>query len=156
MTRFSEVCQRGDGRLRGKRKHPGSLALLVAVNDHSRMAFTQMLPDQKAGTTIGFLNSAVQFFARHGIGVRALLTDNGSSYRLLLQPCFSNSPEPPTSAGNKPSESYLRGPGRPACGTRGRRGKKGHRACRQGAMSALSAVVVKQASIRIANDCQSG
>ena len=81
MTRFSEVSLRGDGRLRGKQKHPGFLALHVAVDDHSRMAFTQMLPDQKADTTIGFLNSAVQFFATHGIGVRALLTDNGSSYR---------------------------------------------------------------------------
>ena len=81
MTRFSEVSLRGDGRLRGKQKHPGFLALHVAIDDHSRMAFTQMLPDQKAETTIGFLNSAVEFFATHGIGVRALLTDNGSSYR---------------------------------------------------------------------------
>jgi len=81
MTRFSEVSLRGDGRLRGKQKHPGFLALHVAVDDHSRMAFTQMLPDQKAETTIGFLNSAVEFFASYGIGVRALLTDNGSSYR---------------------------------------------------------------------------
>jgi len=81
MTRFSEVSLRGDGRLRGKSKHPGFLALHVAVDDHSRMAFTQMLPDQKAETTIGFLHQAVDFFARHGIGVRALLTDNGSSYR---------------------------------------------------------------------------
>ncbi len=81
MTRFSEVSLRGDGRLRGKQKHPGFLALHVAVDDHSRMAFTQMLPDQKADTTIAFLNSAVQFFAAHGFGVRALLTDNGSSYR---------------------------------------------------------------------------
>jgi len=81
MTRFGEVSLRGDGRLRGKRSHPGFVALHVAVDDHSRMAFTQMLPDQKAETTIGFLNSAVAFFATHGIGVRALLTDNGSSYR---------------------------------------------------------------------------
>ena len=81
MTRFSEVCLRGDGRLRGKSKHPGFLALHVAIDDHSRMAFTQMLPDQKANTTIGFLRSAVDFFATHGIGIRALLTDNGSSYR---------------------------------------------------------------------------
>jgi len=81
MTRFSNVSLRGDGRLRGKRKHPGFLALHVAVDDHSRMAFTQMLPNQKADTTIGFLNSAVEFFASHGIGIRALLTDNGSSYR---------------------------------------------------------------------------
>ena len=81
MTRFSEVSLRGDGRLRGKQKHPGFLALHVAVDDHSRMAFTQMLPDQKAETTIAFLRSAVEFFACHGIGIRALLTDNGSSYR---------------------------------------------------------------------------
>jgi transposase InsO family protein len=81
MTQFSEVSLRGDGRLRGKQKHPGFLALHVAVDDHSRMAFTQMLPDQQAGTTIGFLHSALDFFASHGIGVRALLTDNGSSYR---------------------------------------------------------------------------
>ena len=81
MTRFSEVNLRGDGRLRGKQKHPGFLALHVAIDDHSRMAFTQLLPDQKAETTIAFLNSALDFFARHGIGVRALLTDNGSSYR---------------------------------------------------------------------------
>jgi transposase InsO family protein len=81
MTQFGQVSLRGDGRLRGRRKHPGFVALHVAVDDHSRMAFTQMLPDQKAETTIAFLNSAVEFFARHGIGVRALLTDNGSSYR---------------------------------------------------------------------------
>ena len=81
MTQFGEVSLRGDGRLRGKRSHPGFLALHVAVDDHSRMAFTQMLPDQKAETTIGFLNSAIEFFSRHGIGIRALLTDNGSSYR---------------------------------------------------------------------------
>ena len=91
MTRFSDVSLRGDGRLRGKQKHPGFLALHVAVDDHSRMAFTQMLPDQKAGTTIGFLNAAVEFFARHGIGVRALLTDNGSNYRSqqFRQACLS-------------------------------------------------------------------
>jgi transposase InsO family protein len=81
MTRFSEVSLRGDGRLRGKQKHPGFLALHVAVDDHSRLAFTQMLPNQKTETTCDFLRSAVEFFARHGIGVRALLSDNGSSYR---------------------------------------------------------------------------
>jgi transposase InsO family protein len=81
MTRFSEVSRRGDGRLRGKHKHPGFLALHVAVDDHSRLAFTQMLPDQKAETTVAFLSAARDFFATHGIGLRALLTDNGSSYR---------------------------------------------------------------------------
>ena len=81
MTRFSEVTRRADGRLRGKRKHPGFLALHIAIDDHSRLAFTEMLPDQKKETTIAFLEHAREFYARHGIGIRELLTDNGSSYR---------------------------------------------------------------------------
>jgi len=84
MTRFSQVSLRGDGRLRGLRQHAGFEALHVAVDDHSRLAFTQVLPDQKAHTTIAFLQHALQFFAAHGITVRALLTDNGSSYRSHL------------------------------------------------------------------------
>ena len=89
MTRFGEVSLRGDGRLRGKGKHPGFQALHVAVDDHSRLAFTQMLPNQKAETTIAFLENAREFFVRHGFPVRALLTDNGSSYRshLFRQAC---------------------------------------------------------------------
>jgi transposase InsO family protein len=81
LTRFDEVLMRGDGRRRGLRKHPGSEALHIAIDDHSRMAFTQILPDQKTPTTIGFLRDALAYFASHGIRVRALLTDNGSSYR---------------------------------------------------------------------------
>jgi transposase InsO family protein len=81
MTRFTEVSQRADGRLRGKRKHPGFCALHIAIDDHSRTAFTQMLADQKAETTIGFLRDAAAFFAQRNVQVRALLTDNGSAYR---------------------------------------------------------------------------
>jgi transposase InsO family protein len=90
LTRFQQVVWRGDGRRRGQHKHPGWEALHVAVDDHSRMAFTQILPDQKTHTTIAFLKEAVDFFARHGIRVRALLTDNGSSYRSyrFRQVCF--------------------------------------------------------------------
>ena len=81
MTRFQQVSWRADGRRRGQHKHPGWEALHVAVDDHSRLAFTQILPDQKSDTTIAFLRNALDFFARHGIRVRALLTDNGSCYR---------------------------------------------------------------------------
>jgi transposase InsO family protein len=81
MTRFGEVVVRGDGRLRGVREHPGMLALHVAVDDHSRVAFTRMLADQKAETTIAFLREAVEFFAQRNVRVRALLSDNGSCYR---------------------------------------------------------------------------
>jgi transposase InsO family protein len=81
MTRFGEVSLRGDGRLRGKKEHPGMLALHVAVDDHSRVAFTSILADQKTETTIAFLRQAVDFFARRNVQVRALLSDNGSCYR---------------------------------------------------------------------------
>jgi transposase InsO family protein len=81
MTRFQQVSWRADGRRRGQHKHPGWEALHVAIDDHSRLAFTQILPDQKTDTTITFLRHALEFFARHGIRVRALLTDNGSCYR---------------------------------------------------------------------------
>jgi transposase InsO family protein len=90
MTRFREVSWRGDGRRRGQHKHPGWEALHVAIDDHSRLAFTRILADQKTGTTIAFLRDAVDFFARHGITIRALLTDNGSSYRshLFRHACY--------------------------------------------------------------------
>jgi transposase InsO family protein len=81
MTRFGEVKVRGDGRLRGGRKHPGFSALHAAVDDHSRLAFTRVLADQKAETTIGFLREAVAFFAQRNVQLRALLSDNGSCYR---------------------------------------------------------------------------
>ncbi len=81
MTRFGEVVVRGDARLRGKKQHPGLLALHVAVDDHSRVAFTRILADQKAETTIAFLREAVDFFASSNVQVRALLSDNGSCYR---------------------------------------------------------------------------
>jgi transposase InsO family protein len=81
MTRYQQVSLRADGRRRGLHQHPGSEALHVAIDDHSRLAFTQLLPDQKTQTTINFLRDAVDFYQRHGIQVRALLTDNGSSYR---------------------------------------------------------------------------
>lgn len=81
MTRFQQVSIRGDGRLRGRPEFAGWEALHVAVDDHSRLAFSQMLPNQQASTTIAFLKDALIFFAQHGVRIRGLLTDNGSCYR---------------------------------------------------------------------------
>ena len=82
MTRFQRVSIRGDGRRRGPRHaHFGFEALHVAIDDHSRLAFTALLPNQQATTTIDFLRQAMDFYALHGIRIRALLTDNGSAYR---------------------------------------------------------------------------
>jgi transposase InsO family protein len=52
----------------------------IAVDDHSRLAYAEVLPDEKALTAIGFLKRAVAFYRRYGIQVDAILTDNGPAY----------------------------------------------------------------------------
>jgi len=81
MTRYQRVSIRGDGRRRGRPQFAGWQALHVAIDDHSRLAFSRMLPNQQAETAIAFLRAAVAFYAQHGISIRRLLTDNGSCYR---------------------------------------------------------------------------
>jgi transposase InsO family protein len=56
----------------------------VAVDDYSRLAYAEVLQDERAATAAGFLRRAVAFFARYGIQVEAVLTDNGSCYRAIL------------------------------------------------------------------------
>jgi transposase InsO family protein len=81
MTRYQQVSLRGDGRRRGRPQFAGWQALHVAIDDHSRLAFSRMLPNQQSPTAIAFLHAAVAFYAQHGITIRRLLTDNGSCYR---------------------------------------------------------------------------
>lgn len=52
----------------------------IAIDDASRLAYAEVLPDEKATTAIGFLRRAIGFFKRHGMHVQELLTDNGSAY----------------------------------------------------------------------------
>jgi transposase InsO family protein len=81
MTRYQQVSIRGDGRRRGRPQFAGWQALHVAIDDHSRLAFSRMLPNQQSPTAIAFLHAAIAFYAQHGIAIRRLLTDNGSCYR---------------------------------------------------------------------------
>lgn len=53
----------------------------VAVDDHSRLAYAEVLPDERATTCAGFLHRAVAWFRQHGVVVRRVLTDNAKSYR---------------------------------------------------------------------------
>jgi transposase InsO family protein len=53
----------------------------VAIDDHSRLAYAEVLGDERASTAVGFLRRALVFFARHGITVQRVMTDNGSAYR---------------------------------------------------------------------------
>jgi transposase InsO family protein len=53
----------------------------VAVDDYSRLAYAEVLSDERATTAVAFLRRALAFFARYGIRVERILTDNGSAYR---------------------------------------------------------------------------
>jgi transposase InsO family protein len=52
----------------------------VAIDDATRLAYAEVLPDEKATTAIGFLRRAVAFYQRHGMAVEQLMTDNGAAY----------------------------------------------------------------------------
>jgi transposase InsO family protein len=52
----------------------------IAIDDHSRLAYAEVLTDEKAVTAAGFLHRALAFYARYGIQVERVLTDNGSAY----------------------------------------------------------------------------
>jgi len=65
----------------GKIRHSvGYEYVHIAVDDYSRLAYAEVLPDQKAVTAAGFLRRAVAFYDRHGITIEQLLTDNGGAY----------------------------------------------------------------------------
>ena len=56
----------------------------VAVDDTSRVAYVEILPNQTATTTVGFLERAIVWFAARGVTVQRIMTDNGPNYRSKL------------------------------------------------------------------------
>ena len=61
---------------------PGYAYLHNAIDDHSRLAYTEILPDERQDTAAGFWRRARAFFAGYGIEhIERVLTDNGSCYR---------------------------------------------------------------------------
>jgi transposase InsO family protein len=83
LGRFARTGKRITGR------HPGTTnpsrmgweAVHVAVDDYSRLAYVEVLDDEKAATSVAFLQRAIAFFAAHAITVERVMTDNGSPYR---------------------------------------------------------------------------
>jgi len=55
-------------------------AVHVAVDDATRLAYVEVLADEKATTAVAFLRRATAFYQRHGITIERVLTDNGSPY----------------------------------------------------------------------------
>jgi transposase InsO family protein len=56
----------------------------IAIDDCTRLAYVEVLSDERATTAIAFLRRAVAFYQRHGITVERLITDNGSAYRSTM------------------------------------------------------------------------
>jgi transposase InsO family protein len=80
LARIVRAGHRITGDPRDETRGAGWEFLYVAVDDHSRLAFTAMYPNEKAASSIDFLQRATAWFACFGIHIRGLLTDNG--------PCF--------------------------------------------------------------------
>jgi transposase InsO family protein len=52
----------------------------IAIDDCTRLAYAEVLSDEKGTTAVGFLRRAIAFYKRHGIAVARVMTDNGSPY----------------------------------------------------------------------------
>ena len=71
---------------RGRDRHHGHSRVGYAfihsiVDDHSRVAYSEVLADERAVTAVAFWQRALAWFAERGVTVQAVLTDNGSCYR---------------------------------------------------------------------------
>lgn len=82
LGRFDKPGKRALGMGPGRRTNKaGWEAVHVAVDDATRLAYVEVLANQTAVTTVGFLARAIAWFAAQGVRVREVMTDNGSPYR---------------------------------------------------------------------------
>ena len=84
--RHGETARHANARARKKTgARPGYVYLHTAIDDHSRLANTEELLDEKGTTAAAFWARAVKFFRRNGIKkIQRVLTDNGACYRSLV------------------------------------------------------------------------
>ena len=81
LGRIERMGHRITGNPRDNTDGAGWEHLFVAIDDHARMAFTQMKPNERRSCAIAFLHASFRYFARLGVTVRRVLTDNGSAFR---------------------------------------------------------------------------
>jgi transposase InsO family protein len=81
LGRIERPSHRVTGNRRDGVEGAGWEMLFVAVDDHARIAFTDMHPDEKWPQAVQFLHNAVAYFASLGVKVQRVLTDNGSAFR---------------------------------------------------------------------------
>jgi transposase InsO family protein len=86
LGRIDGIGHRITGNRTGQsnKRGTGWEALHVAIDDNSRLAYTEILPDEKKTSATAFLERALVFFRRHGISVERVMTDNGSAYKSHL------------------------------------------------------------------------
>lgn len=82
LGRIAGLGHRLTGRAGNVNRHRGIgwEFLHVAVDDHSRVAYVELLEDERGLSASGFLRRALRWFRGHGVHVRRILTDNGSGY----------------------------------------------------------------------------
>jgi transposase InsO family protein len=56
----------------------------VCIDDATRLAYVEVLGDEKSTTAVGFLHRAIAFYRRHGIAVQRVMSDNGACYRSTI------------------------------------------------------------------------
>jgi hypothetical protein len=78
LVRIQRPSHRVTGNRRDGVKGIGAEFLHVAIDDHSRLAFTAMYPDQTERSSTHFLAEAVAWYGQLGIAIRKILTDNGA------------------------------------------------------------------------------
>lgn len=81
LGRFDKVGHRITGDRAQRGREIGWEFVFVAVDDHSRIAFTQMHPDESRHSAQAFVRAAAAYFATLGVPIQRVLTDNGMAFR---------------------------------------------------------------------------
>ena len=81
LARFDKIGHRITGERAGQSRGGGWEFVHVGLDDASRIAFAQVLPDEKKESAIAFLQAALAYYASLGVAVARVMTDNGSCYR---------------------------------------------------------------------------
>jgi transposase InsO family protein len=81
LGRIEATGHRVTGNPRDRIRGAGWEALFVAIDDHARIAFTEIYPDESQESACQFLTNLYAYYAKLGIESKAILTDNGSAFR---------------------------------------------------------------------------
>jgi transposase InsO family protein len=80
LGRFDKVGHRITGDRTQRARNIGWEFLFVAIDDHSRIAFTQLYPDEKKESAVDFLRAATKYFAKLRVPIQRVITDNGPAF----------------------------------------------------------------------------